>query len=115
MDALCCHKTIGTDGSGGTISDRIYRRVATAAAVQKADSTTSSAVMRTPGKQTVPRAELYALCVTLETITDTIIDKGLREDYFAEHTVLIDASYVVKGINNSARHNSLRAGTNGDL
>lgn len=125
---------IATDGSGGTTSDPKYRRVGAAAGMIRPDASAALAVMQAPRRQTVLRAELYALIVVLQGMANHSTEPpeaptsstrrseesdgtqlGCHND-FSNHTIYIDASYVVNGIAaTKAGKNKLQAGTNGDL
>ena len=58
----------------------------------------------TPGKQTVPRAELWAAIMAAQA--------AAYEQHISLH---IDAAYVVKGLQHVHRQEALRCNANGEL
>ena len=58
----------------------------------------------TPGRQTVPRAEVWAAIMTAQAATCG-----------QQISLHIDAAYLVKGIQQVHKHEALRGGANGDL
>ena len=96
----------GTDGSGGKEQNRWHSRVSAAAVVYSSELLDEYAIMysRVPGRQTVPRAELWAIICTLKTVA--IITLQI-------HIFYIDAQYILNGI--ASDTNLYRDGLNGDL
>ena len=100
--------TFGTDGGGGPDSIRPeIRQVTAALAAAKAGGDVKWATigLNTPGRQTVPRAEAWALCHLLE------VRDGRNT------TVWVDASYVVRGVraHGTSSQAGYQSGPNGDI
>ena len=84
--------TFGTDGSGGEHSDdpRLRRCGAGVAVLGSASpgvrpELLAGLAMSVPGRQTVPRAELIAVCRVLELAKQPLIE------------IVTDANYIIKG------------------
>ena len=90
---------IGSDGSGGFEKNPRLRKMASSSRSYNKDFTVFAIlVSRVPGKQTVPRSELWAIYQAVKKanvviqiwITSNITDKVI--------TFYIDALYVINGI-----------------
>ena len=101
---------MATDGAGGSVGVRSerHRSVGAGAAVVRfgPDSTPGHATcmrMKLPGKQTVPRAETWAVLQVLKVM------KGEKD-----MKIITDAMYVIKGFKNQNRK-AYSEGRNGDI
>ena len=99
------HRTgeAGTDGGGG--SDREPTTMIACSGTAVVDPDTSEIAFsysKVPGRQSVPRAELWGLLHVLR-----------RMQTGRSYTVYIDAAYVIRGLGD--RSSLYAAGTNGDL
>ena len=93
----------GSDGGGGPDGDPRTRRVIAGAAVFDSESDEVAILFsQVPGRQSVPRAELWGLLHVLRRMQPN-----------RHYTMYIDASYVINGMNSRSNHYS--QGTNGDL
>lgn len=107
-------RTIGTDGSGGAQSvPKELRRVGAGIAGVDMDQSDprpfpcrSLAVImsQTPGRQTAPRAEVWALARTCEATNTWTIEE-----------TAIDAKYVINGLASPEATGKMQAGTNDDV
>ena len=106
---------LATDGSGGPCQEHkcIAKVAAGAVAVRTTEENGTNKIqdiafagMRIPGKQTVPRAETWAVGKILEHL-----DEGNDTN---SKTVNSDASYTVKGFASENKEH-MRRGTNGDI
>ena len=93
----------GTDRAGGPAPEPRTRVVAAGIFVMSHARTMAACILsRVPGKQTVPRSELWALLLVLQ-----------RMRTGGQYTVFIDASYVTNGL--AAKTVNYSRGSNGDI
>ena len=93
----------GSDGTGGKDKEPRTRIVGSRSVVFDPIAGTLSVLFsRIPGRQTVPRSELWAMCQLL-----------LRMDAGKQYTIDIDAQFVLNGLSANTQH--YREGANGDL
>ena len=114
IDGIQRTAKLATDGAGGNHGAPRFARVASAAAYMRPDGTFAVIEALTPGRQAVPRAELYAIILVLQTMVKSTEDLRRTTDTFTNTTIYVDASYVCNGLHTNNRTTYIQ-GINGDL
>ena len=90
----------GTDGSGRPEIDRWHTRIAAAAITFKDSTYTQVAALfsRVPGRQTVPRAKLWAMYNVVNRVAAAAAAAAAAATNIKQYIFYVDAQYVLTGI-----------------